>query len=322
MKRGSHLSETLPLPENLNSKAFPPFAALRAFEAFGRFGGVRRAAQALMLDHAVVSRHLRALEAWTGRALIARRPGAQQLTKDGERYYHRLSAAMAELADATSEFMRGEQDRRLVVWSAPGLAAEWLSDKLWQFQQTLPNLDLELRSTDAYPDFSRYEADIDIRYLREPRPLAEGVRQMELARPPVIAAASPECLAAMLPVRNPADLLKAPLLHEESFGRWRSWFAHYDVDAPNLSGPRLWHAHLTLEAARKGRGVALADAFLVGDDLATGRLINVGRQFGRAAILGGYVLSARIDRWEAPALAHLRDWLAREAAEDLALEAA
>ena len=54
--------------------AIPPFAALRAFDAIARLGGVRKAAEMLSLDHAVVSRHLRAIEAWTGTTLIASGP--------------------------------------------------------------------------------------------------------------------------------------------------------------------------------------------------------------------------------------------------------
>ncbi|WP_242402749.1 helix-turn-helix domain-containing protein [Komagataeibacter kakiaceti] len=47
----------------------PPLAALHAFMAYARTGGIRRAAVALGVDHAVVSRHLRDLEATLGTAL-------------------------------------------------------------------------------------------------------------------------------------------------------------------------------------------------------------------------------------------------------------
>jgi len=47
--------------ELLHPKALPPFAALRAFEAVGREGGIRKAAASLGIDHAVISRHIRQL---------------------------------------------------------------------------------------------------------------------------------------------------------------------------------------------------------------------------------------------------------------------
>jgi len=51
-------------------RGIPPFASLKAFESVGRAGGVRKAALELGIDHAVVSRHLRALEAWLGQPLF------------------------------------------------------------------------------------------------------------------------------------------------------------------------------------------------------------------------------------------------------------
>ena len=50
-------------------KTIPPFEALRAFDAVARLGGVRQAARSLGRDHAVISRHLKALEQWTGARL-------------------------------------------------------------------------------------------------------------------------------------------------------------------------------------------------------------------------------------------------------------
>ncbi|MBK6491325.1 MAG: LysR family transcriptional regulator [Sphingomonadales bacterium] len=59
-------------------------AALRAFEAVGRLGGVRRAAKELSIDHAVVSRHVRSLEAWVGIPLVVRNQLGYDLTELGE----------------------------------------------------------------------------------------------------------------------------------------------------------------------------------------------------------------------------------------------
>ena len=308
----------------LRSGALPPFAALRAFEAVGRLGGVRMAAQALHLDHAVVSRHVRSLETWIGCKLIERQNGAQRLTSDGRRYLERLSGAIGEIAGATREVMHRDNDLRLTVWCAPGLASLWLTDRLLDFQQTNPEFDLELRPTDTPPDFTRGEADVDIRYRTAPAaPPAEGLQAVEIARLPVLPVASRSCLAAIGPMLDPADLLNAPLLHEESFEQWRWWFAQHGVDAAaHLGGPRLWHAHLTVESARRGRGVALATPFLLGDDLTSGRLVRVLRRPEPALAVGAYVLTARHDRWRRPAIARFRLWLLREAARQPALIAA
>lgn len=82
-------------------KALPPFEALRAFDAVARLGGVRKAAQYLCRDHAVVSRHLRAIEDWTGTKLIQRTPGGAVLTEDGMRYHKQIATAI-DLIDRKS----------------------------------------------------------------------------------------------------------------------------------------------------------------------------------------------------------------------------
>jgi DNA-binding transcriptional LysR family regulator len=100
----------------------PPFSALRAFEAVGRLGGIRRAALDLRLDHAVVSRHLRALEEWAGVPLINRQRSGQLLTEAGAQFHRRVSFALQEIAQASADLLviRGNQSLR--IWCMPGLA--------------------------------------------------------------------------------------------------------------------------------------------------------------------------------------------------------
>lgn len=298
-------------------KSLPPFATLRAFEAVGRYAGIRKAAQALMLDHAVVSRHLRTLEEWAGVRLVNRAHGYASLTEEGLRYHASISAALGEIRDATVHLMSRNDASRLSIWCVPGFASEYLAARLSTFQALHPGLELELHPTDRSPDFSRHEADVDIRYIHGDESscapgVTAGIRRVQLARPPVMAVASPGCATLLGKLQAPLDLLNAPLLHEDSPQQWHAWFTAHDVAVPqNLPGPRLWHAHLTIEAARRGQGVALANPFLLGDDFATGRLVPL---LGEAVVerpvaLGAYAFLARADRWQSSKLVSFRRWL-------------
>lgn len=295
-------------------RALPPFAALRAFEAVGRLGGVRRAAQALRIDHAVVSRHVRGLEAWLGVALVDRARGGGALTPDGLGYHARISRAINEIADSTADLMRRGDEAVLRLSCVPGLASEWLAARIALFQDQHPELEIELHPTDAPPSFARQEADVDIRYIYDPQPApGEGLRSVEIARPEVFAVASHALLEAMGPIGRVEDFLSAPLLHEESSSQWTLWLQRQGLAAPDsIQGIRLWHAHLAIEAARRGRGVALANALLVGDDLEAGRLVAVQPPGCAPQVLGSYVLTCRADRWRAPAVAAFRQWIERE----------
>ncbi|WP_083770892.1 LysR substrate-binding domain-containing protein [Phenylobacterium zucineum] len=301
----------------LGARAMPPFAALRAFEAVGALGGIRRAAQELGVDHAAVSRHIRFLEDWAGVPLIDR-PQGGRLTPEGQRFHQRIAAALEEIVSASAELTRRGHERRLLVWCVPGFAYRWLNARLADFSASHPDFDLEIRPTDHAPDLARHEADADIRYVHDyDPPQPADVETMEIARPPVIPVGSPDLVASLGPPVSPQRFLDGPLLHEEGDGEWRAWLAGNGVEVPDrLPGPRLWHAHLTIDAARRGQGIALTNPFLAGEDLAAGNLRIVPLVEGAADVrLGAYVFRTRRDRWRTPAVIAFRRWLEREAAK-------
>lgn len=299
----------------------PPFAALRAFEAFGRHGRVRRTAQALGVSHAIISRHLAALEDWLGVALIDRSAGG--LTRAGAEYHALIAPAFDQLCTAT-ERLRAGVDTRLQIWSMPGLAYHWLTIRLADFGRRHPGLAVTLRPSDAPPDLARREAHADLRWWRDSDFAAgatAGIVRESVIRPRVFPVARPD--APWLPagaIEAAADLLNLPLLHEDDDIEWQVWFAEHGV-AAHIPPPaaRLWQAHMTLVAAREGQGVALTNAFLAAEDLAAGRLIELGAGRFRAVSLGAYYLTTHRDSAESRPLRQFARWLAdrvREAPAD------
>jgi LysR family glycine cleavage system transcriptional activator len=304
-----------------DNKLLPPLAALRAFEAAARLGGIRRAAKELDIDHAVVSRHIRSLETWVGTQLIIRNGTANQLTAEGEVYHQEIYAALTAIATATSKLMQASEELSLSIWCIPGFAFLWLSDRLGDFITSHPEIDVDFRPADQSPDFRGKDVDGDIRYLREweVAALPKVVHRFEVARPEVFPVASPECAARFGPIEDANDLLRWPLLHEDNDLEWLNWLQAQGVQVEGrIAGSRLWHAHLTLNAARQGHGVALANRMLLNDDLESGRLVRLhpaSSEFDRVWF-GAYTFLAREDRWNAPAIVRFRRWLQRTAAID------
>jgi DNA-binding transcriptional LysR family regulator len=296
-------------------RALPPFAAIRAFEAIGTCGGIRRAAVAMSLDHAAVSRHLRALEQWAGVPLADR--GSGGLTREGERFHQRICAALGELASASAELTHRNDDRHLRVWSVPGIASQWLIERLGGFSALHPNVELEVQPTDNVPQFASHEADAHISYTidGETQPTLDAdTRSVEILRPRIIAVASPDFRRRIGGMETPAALLDAPLLHESDTGQWRRWFRAHGVEVGEaLGGTKLWHAHMTVAAARRGQGIALTNRLLVADDLERGALVEIS-DFPPVS-LGGYVFTARRDRWQEPVIQGFRRWLEKAMAE-------
>jgi LysR family transcriptional regulator, glycine cleavage system transcriptional activator len=300
-------------------RALPPFAALRAFEAVGRLGGIRKAAQELQVDHAVVSRHLRSLEAAVARPLVDRSGTFARLNADALKFHSRISNALAEISAATYELRNETSANEFVIWCAPGFAARWLAGRLHHFHSTVKDVEIELRPTDSSPDFSRKDADGDIRFFPDisPPSVLRGVSYKELARPPVFPVASPAWIAARPTIQDSRALLNIPLLHENE-NEWRGWFTAQGIEVKNaLKGPRLWHAHITVDAARRGEGVALANPFLIEDDLETGRLVRIGgdKKNHFAVSIGAYYLMLREDLCHSTSILRFADWIQKATAK-------
>ena len=303
-------------------KTIPPFEALRAFDAVARLGGVRKAAQGLRRNHAVVSRHLRTVEEWTGTTLIERTPTGAVLTEQGVKYHQQIAAAIDMIANATIELIKTGVENSISIWSMPGFAYQWLMAHLESFEISNPGISIAIKPTQAVPDFDRQEADIDIRFsplFGEPLQLSPGCKSIEIARPPTIAVASPEYLASAPRAKEPRDLLAHQLIHEEDFKDWSQWLAAHGLDDEvDLTGLRLFHGHLTLDAARRSRGIALTNHYVAADDLASGSLVEIGgtKDSFEHVPLGAYVFVARTDRWNVGPIRRFREWLLDAVAGD------
>jgi DNA-binding transcriptional LysR family regulator len=168
------------------------------------------------------------------------------------------------------------------------------------------NWDINLQPTLSHPDLLRGEADAEIVYAGAID--GKGSLMAEaLVRPRVFPVASPAYLARYPAIKSLSDLAKASLIHEESTEQWERWFALAGhVEPVPLRGQRLWHAHLAIEAARYGQGVAIANEVLVDDDLRSGALVEV---MPSSIYMESYQLVALKERWDDAAISALRLWL-------------
>jgi DNA-binding transcriptional LysR family regulator len=305
----------LPSKAPPSQKALPPFAALRAFDAVGRLGGIRKAAQVLNLDHAVVSRHLRAIEAWTGKSLINRSREGALLTGDGAHYHQQIAAAMDKISFATADLMKSGDIHSLTIWCMPSFAADWLIARFGAFEAANPTLEIELNTTNEIPDFAKHEADVDIRFIMHYGSnvaFPATVKTMKIAEPKTILVASQSYLARTPKIESAADILHHHLFHRVSHEAWRAWFAAQGLPDVKLlgTGPRLRHGHLMMDAARRGQGIGLVNELVAADEIAKGRLVRVESDAGFKSIaLGAYFLAARTDRWNDKPVRRFREWV-------------
>ncbi|MET3924191.1 LysR substrate-binding domain-containing protein [Devosia sp. 2618] len=285
----------------------PPLLMLRAFEATGRTGSMRKGADDLGVSHTVVSRHVRNLESWMGRKLLTAGPRGVVLTDEGQILMASVTKAFRLIANTAGELRSARAGAILRIWCIPGLATRWLTPRLAVIEEILRGTDVVLRSTDSLPDFASGEADLAIGFGDFGTLAATG---RPLLRPRMFPLASPQWLATHGTPASLADLPNWPLIHEESHRQWTDWFDAAGVGTGHrLHGPRLWDASLGLDAARASQGIALGSRILAAADLAAGRLVEL---FQTDIHLGGYYILTPAHSQGNPALDRLISWLGRE----------
>jgi len=285
----------------------PPFPALRAFEAAARLGSFRAAAADLNLTESAISHQVNNLERWTGRPLFERTGRGLTLTAAGAAYAADLTDAIGRLRAATDDLMAANR-RTVTVSAPPAVSQHWLLPRLAAFQDTHPDIEVQLHSTPRLVDFRREAIDVALRYLpAAPTDLPAEHLVTERALP----VASPTLLDRHAPATT-ADILAMPRVHNRLHaGEWRRWaFAGGLGDAPTEQlerGMRVDSADAVLRAAAAGLGVGLGREPMVRDALADGSVVAASDHVldeGRS-----YWLVAPPESRRRPHVRAFRDWL-------------
>ena len=304
------------------ARRLPPLAALRAFEAAARHLSFSKAAEDLMVTPGAVSQQVKQLEDWLGVALFRRLPKGVLLTDAGQLYGGELREVFARLALASERVRRHVASPVLTASMTPSLAARWLIPRLGGFRQRHPEIDVRIEVNPAPTDFARENVDVAIR--RGPGPSWPGLHADLLFPEVLFPVCSPRLLEVGPPLRAPSDLARFTLLHEDpwvdSLGRlhdvtWGAWLAAVGVGEVDASrGLHFAQAHMSLQAALAGQGVALGSQVLAGEDLRAGRLVRPLPQEVTAA--SSYWFVCPEGAVALPRIAAFRAWLLEEAARE------
>jgi LysR family glycine cleavage system transcriptional activator len=255
---------------------------MRAFEAAARLRSVTGAAQELSVTQSAVSHQIKGLEQWLGVALVTREGRQLALTPEGVAYLPNLSSAFDLMADATTRVGRSTRRRALSVNALPTLAAQWLIPRLASFCAQVPSVDVQLATTVGGLDFGPAAFDVSIRCLSaeelamlKARPAWRGVRFGAFLPDALTPVCSPALLGRSAALNKPGDLARHTLLHSRSTPLvWRDWLVAARVAKLRPAGELVFdHAHLAVQAAVQGMGVALGNPDMVADSVASGLLV-------------------------------------------------
>jgi len=286
----------------------PPLNAIRAFEAAARHLSITVAADELNVTPGAVSRQIRSLEETMGIQLLHRGHRQITLTRAGEDYYRAVTKAIDALREATRRLTKQAKRKQLKIRAYTTFAMRWLIPRLSSFHAANPGIEVLLTASLDPVDFRKEDIDGAIR-LGDGK--WSGTNVYRLVPNVLVPVCSPKLLAGNARVRKPADLQHQTLLH--SIARpddWRQWLEAVGVEAlvDSRGGMTYQSSAMAYAAAVEGKGFAIAQRFLVADDLESGKLAAPFRQ---TVDMGDYTyyLLTPADRKESPSMATFRQWL-------------
>ncbi|WP_027852449.1 LysR family transcriptional regulator [Marinobacterium litorale] len=289
------------------SSTLPSLNALRAFDEAARTQSVSRAAEQLHVTHGAVSRQLRQLEEQLGVVLFRREGRGLVLTAEGEQLRATTSQVFDQLLQVCSDLKRQAVDAPLVLGCSGSFLARWFIPRLDRMQQQYPDLNIHLTASEDAQWPLKTGVDAALRFAEPPWPAGADV--IDLA-PELIGPVIKPGLVELDRTTTPERLLELPLLHTESRAQaWPLWFRAVGLDTRRIRRDKSFeHLNYMLEAALVGLGVAIAPAYLVEEDLRTGRLV---------APWGFIETPARLGLWlpggsRSSSVSQLIDWLQSE----------
>jgi DNA-binding transcriptional LysR family regulator len=142
---------------------------LRIFQAAAQAGSFTHAGEALNMSQSAVSRQVSALEQDLGVPLFHRHARGLILTEQGEELYRAASDVLRKLESVRSRLTESEEkpSGTLRVTTTTGLGSTWLTQRIPEFVDLYPEINISLILDDEELDLSMRQADVAIR-LRQP----------------------------------------------------------------------------------------------------------------------------------------------------------
>jgi DNA-binding transcriptional LysR family regulator len=223
--------------------------AARVFLEVVRCGSFRSAAERLDLSINGVRRRIDDFERQIGATLFTRDVHGTRLTDEGSQVVsavERMEAASFDLLRASNS-VTNTLSGEVRVAITEGLGTFWLAPRLVEFQQSFPNILVDLHCAMRSADVSRHEADIAIHLSR---PAALDVKLVRLGRMHMMFFASEKYIETYGAPKTMEELVKHRLVMQiadeiaakETFDRLFPGYSQRDllVMKTNVSSAHYW----------------------------------------------------------------------------------
>lgn len=267
--------------------------AMNAFTKVVALGSYAEAGRALGLTRSAVSKAVMELEQVLGARLLDRSTRRVAATEAGRAYYERCVDILAAVEETEHQISRlHDEPKGVLKVNAPmSFGALYLGTAIAAFMGDFPDVKVELVLNDRFIDPIEEGVDVTIRIAE----LADSsliARKLAPARRVLVA--SPGYLRRRGAPKTPADLANHRCLnygHTTAMQRWQLTDGRETISVAINSTLCSNNGDVLREAALAGQGITQLPTFLVGPDIAEGRLKRVLESFPPTP-LGIYALYA------------------------------
>ncbi|MEC9483042.1 MAG: LysR substrate-binding domain-containing protein [Halomonas sp.] len=299
----------------------PSLRAVKSFVAAARYQNFTRAAEALCVTQAAISRQVRELENFLGTPLFNRAGRAVELTRAGSIFFDAAQLSFINIAQAADRIQTDFSNlsrRSLTLCCSPAFSALWMSHRLPSFFSANPDIDLNLVTTQNFLSMEPgVDPDVFITKLSRVR---SGYVSLPLFHDLIYPVCTPAYLDAHPEINTLNGLSQAILLNLSPYGRsqvaehvdWGVWLAIHHLDIKNRpqDGFHYFNANdynMLIQMVLNSQGVALGWDHLVKPLIEAGRLV---RPVAEEVVLEEtrHYLSYREDKADDETVNLFRDW--------------
>ncbi len=247
-----------------------------------RDGSFTKAAERLELSRSVVSKYVTRLEERLGARLLNRTTRRLSLTEAGRVFYERSRRGLEDIEDAEAEVSRLQDEPRgvLRVNSPMSFGIRHVAPALPEFLAQYPEVSVDMNLDDRKVDVIEEGFDVSIRITELPDSSLVA-RRIAPCRHIVVAA--PRYLERHGTPHVPEDLRDHNIIsyqYQESAADWHFLAPDNRQVSVPVSGSMQMNNSLALrEALLEGAGIMRTPTFVVGDDLAAGRLVSLLKNY-------------------------------------------
>lgn len=254
-------------------------AEMAAFAAIAEARSFTKAAARIGRDATILSRRLASLEERLGVRLLHRTTRSVSLTEAGSEFLVRVRAILAAVdeAEAAASAHAGGGPRGVLRLALPGsFGRMWIAPLLPQFLAEFPDVRIEAEFSNRFVDLVAENFDVAVRLgaLEDSRLVARKVATRRR-----LLCAAPSYLARRGTPTEPEALLEHSCLGFSGFQTFPAWEMTDSSGrrvSIEVSGPLVTDdAEVLVEAAVQGVGLMMSTDWLVGRELADGRLVPV-----------------------------------------------